>query len=351
MGKPYIIIADTDENYIVPLEMKFLEELGDDVDLEIITDARYFRKLFSGPQEADILAVSQELFTEDLLRHSISNMFILGELSENESGFLKDIPYVYKYSSLKEIYGKIMACSSESLSLDMSHRKKQEVLLVSSASGGVGKTTIALGVCTALSQNFKRVLYINADRLNSFQFYLENTEPVPVSACRDMDGRGDIYERFKCLIRRERFDYLPPFGAALSSLNIPYSFYTDFARGAKSSGDYDVIVVDSDSVFDNDKAAMASEADKVFMITDQTRKAVFAMKLLMQNMNCRDNEKYYFICNKYQKDKPDAFSDEGREPGFLVDEYVSEIEQIDELCLADLGMNMDIQKISFLIDQ
>ena len=46
MGKPRIIIADTDLNYITLLELKFVEELFDKVNLEMITDKEYFDSLF-----------------------------------------------------------------------------------------------------------------------------------------------------------------------------------------------------------------------------------------------------------------------------------------------------------------
>ena len=45
MAKPRIIIADTDINYIIPLQAKFAEEYPNETDLEIITDADYFAKL------------------------------------------------------------------------------------------------------------------------------------------------------------------------------------------------------------------------------------------------------------------------------------------------------------------
>lgn len=351
MGKPRVILADTDENYLVPLEMKFLEELGDDIDLEVITDPEYFRNLFSRPQVADILAVSQDLFEEGLLRHMIPNTFLLGELPDDELSRRLDIPYIYKYSSLKEIYGKIMAYSSDTLSVKTRHGSSRNLLLVCSASGGVGKTTLALGICTCLSQNFKRVLYINADHLNSFQFYLESGETIPVSACRQITGNTEgIYQQLKGLIRHERFDYLPPFSAALSSLNVPYRFYLDFARGARASGDYDVIVVDADVMFDGDKAALAAEADKVFMVLNQTKQSVMAMNLLLKNMNCSDNEKYYYICNNYRDCEADSLADGAQVANFLIDEYVSHIPRPEEIRLADLGRNLDIQKISFLID-
>ena len=71
MAKPRIIIADTDINYIIPLQAKFAEEYPNETDLEIITDADYFAKLFSTPQKADILIVSDQLYSGKLRRHDI----------------------------------------------------------------------------------------------------------------------------------------------------------------------------------------------------------------------------------------------------------------------------------------
>ena len=46
MAKPRIIIADTDVNYIIPLQLKFVEDFFEMVDVEIITTEEYFETLF-----------------------------------------------------------------------------------------------------------------------------------------------------------------------------------------------------------------------------------------------------------------------------------------------------------------
>ena len=38
MDKPRVVIADNDENYIQSIELKFIEDFFDKVQLEIITD-------------------------------------------------------------------------------------------------------------------------------------------------------------------------------------------------------------------------------------------------------------------------------------------------------------------------
>ena len=42
MSKPLIVIADMDTAYLAELENKFLVELGDRAELEIISDPEYF---------------------------------------------------------------------------------------------------------------------------------------------------------------------------------------------------------------------------------------------------------------------------------------------------------------------
>ena len=42
MDNPRVVIADTDENYIQSIELKFIEDFFDKVQLEIITDQEYF---------------------------------------------------------------------------------------------------------------------------------------------------------------------------------------------------------------------------------------------------------------------------------------------------------------------
>ena len=62
MPKPRIIIADTEEIIISALQLKFAKEFFEQIDLEVITDKDYFRKMFSIPQMAGILIISEEFY-------------------------------------------------------------------------------------------------------------------------------------------------------------------------------------------------------------------------------------------------------------------------------------------------
>ena len=63
MSKPLIVIADTDEMYLSTIERKLLKELGNRIELEIISDEAYFFEFFSNPKTAEIVAVGERFYT------------------------------------------------------------------------------------------------------------------------------------------------------------------------------------------------------------------------------------------------------------------------------------------------
>lgn len=350
MGKPVVILADTDEKYLSPLELKFLEELNDTIELELITDEEYFNEHFSHPQNADVLVVSEELYSRDIQKHNIANIFVLTEQVDAEGTDDLIINKLFKYTSIKEIYNQIISTSSGIIDSEIQKTKETLVVLVYSASGGVGKTTTALGISACLAQSYKKVLYINAERINSFQHNLNNSTPMPASIYPELKNANvDLFNRIRHVIRNEKFDYLPPFSAAISSLNIDYSIYGEIVKSAKLTKEYDVILVDTDSVFDSEKAALITQANKVVMVVEQSKNSVHAMNMLLKNMSCNDNEKYYFVCNNFDAEKNNALVDSVNKPNFIVNEYIEHIENMDEVTITNLATKSDIQKVSFLV--
>ena len=351
MAKPRIIIADTDAGYIFPLQLKFAEEFFDKVDIEIITDQEYFDKLFSVPQQAAILIVSEDLYDRSLQRHTISNTFLMMEQAEEESTADLNIRRLYKYTSIKEIFSEIVGKSSDALNIAKSQKKEPQIVLFTSANGGVGKTTLALGASICLTRSYKRVLYINADRLQTFQHLLEN--PTAISAAdvyaKLSNTSANGYNEVKHVIRKEAFSYLPAFKASLMSVGLQYEVFERIAKAAKQSGDYDFVVVDSDVTFDEHKADMLSIADKVVVVTKQNRASVFATNLFVSNITGVHPEKYFFVCNDFDKELDNALIAPSMTLQFSINEYVEHFGHYDQMKCADLARDKGIQKTAFLI--
>lgn len=350
MAKIKVILADLDEKYLAPIEMKFLEELDDEIELEIITQESYFDEYFSQPRSADILVVDEELYSTSLQRHNISNLFVLAE--HVEEGGTEDLmtTRLFKYTSIKEIYNQIIAASASELSSKSAKTKETRVILFTSASGGTGKTTLALGVAACLAKSFKKVLYINIEGINSFQYMLSNRVAVPSSVYPEFKKlNSDLYTRIRHVIRNEKFDYLPPFGAALSALGIQYGMYKELIQSAKLSKEYDAIIVDTDAIFNESKAELIMQADKVVMVLNQTKASVFATNMLTKNMNCNDAEKFLFICNNFMQDKKNALTSTEFRPMFVITDYVHHIDSLENMSMTDMEKVGDVHKLSLLV--
>lgn len=351
MAKPRIVVADTDINYIIPLQLKFVEDFFEKVDLEIITDKEYFDTLFSAPQQVDILIVSEQLYSQAMQRHNISHIFVMTEQYEEDRTADLNVNYIFKYTSIKEIFNEITGKSADVLKISMSLKQDTQVILFYSASGGTGKTTVAMGVSASLTKNYKRVLYINAARLQVFQHMLENHSAITASDvyAKFAIAGENIYSDIKHVIRKELFSYLPPFKAALMSLGMNYSIYEKIILSAKKSGDFDFIVVDADVAFDESKAALINLSDKVVIVTNQNLASVLATNILVSNINGASADKYIFVCNAFDKEADNALISPNVALKFSVSDYIEYFKHCEKMKPDDLSKESSMQKIAFLI--
>ena len=351
MAKPRVIIADEDVNYIIPLQFKFVTDFFDKIELEIISEKNYFEEFFSRPQNAAILIVSDELYNSSIQRHNISNVFVMMEqLEDGDTGEL-NVNRLFKYTSIKEIFNEIIGKSAGALNVVDIEKKETQIILVTSATGGVGKTTIAIGMAACLAKNYKRVLYINASRLQNFQYLMDNKSPLSSSDVYSklLNPTDKIYDDIKHVVRMETFSYIPTFKSSLLSLGIDYDIYKKVAVSAKNSAEYDYIVIDADSTFDEKQTNLIDISDRVIIVTEQSLNSIFATNMLVSNISDMYIDKFIFVCNKFKKDGYNALILPEVESKFSVSEYVdfSDVDEYKRLnnCIERKG----IQRVSFLV--
>lgn len=351
MSKPRVIIADTDISYLLPLQEKMVEDYFDQINLEIISKREYFEKFFQMPQKADVLILSEDLFSTNLYMHDISKMFVLSESSAKKSEDTENIEYIYKYSTLREVFNEIVSKCKDVFKVSSGQKEGTRVVLISSANGGAGKTTVAMGLAACLARNYKNVLYINAACIQSFQHWLSNAAPITALDiyAKLMNSTEEIYGQLKRVIRKELFDYLPPFKASLLSLGVQFSVYERIIHAIRKSGEYDFIIVDTESVFNEDMTSLMHIADKVMVVTNQTRAAVNATQLLVANINGLGTDKYIFVCNNYEKEKKNAAQDSNALRKVSVVDYVEHFEDYENMTITDLVKEESMQRLTFLL--
>lgn len=348
MSKPIVILADPDyEGYLDQLHVKFIEEQMNDIELEAITDPVYFSQYFSTPRHLGVLIVSEDFYHPDLQKHNISNIFVLSEQAEGQTEIGgSNVRRLRKYSSVKSIYNAVVSLCPEVFHTQET-MKITQTIVVSSPKGGAGKTTTALGVSMCLAESYKKVLYIDAEQIQMFQYFMESQTPLPISVMQKLRGTQDqILAGIKPYLRNEAFAYLPPFPVALTAAGLTPSDLLDFIKAARECGDYDYVIVDTDSVFDDFKASLFGIADRVFLITEQDAYSVFCCRQYLSNFNYKDSEKYLIICNRYSKDTDNYLLDASSM--FTVTEYVESCEEQIQKC-GQLTRIDGLQKLAYML--
>jgi cellulose biosynthesis protein BcsQ len=355
MGKPVIVIADRDEKYIAPLELKFVGELYRDADIEIISGIEYFKEYFSVHRKLSLLVTDETFYDESLGRHDIERIFVLSEdpvRPGDPEGQSDDSPYerIFKYSSIAEIFNGVMGDISDDLSRGHSSSRETQIVLFYSADGGAGKTTVAIGTAACLSANHKKVIYIDAEYIHTFHRYLTDKSFASNNVYSALQpGDQKIFDNIRHYIRNERFDYIPPFCASISSLNIGFGVYKALAEAIRATGIYDYIVIDVDSSLDADKTELFDLADRVVILLSQDYYSVFKTDVLMNSINVADKDKNLFVCNKFRSEGENAILSEGASKRFVVSEYIEYVDDIDSITVAGLSNIKSFQKLAFLL--
>ncbi len=156
MAKLQILLCDTDEKYLMPLERKFIDGFEDSADIMIITDPEYLKVFFQSQRKIDILVINESLYVKDLEKHNIEFLFILMEqMTQDTTTTGLNSNQIYKYTSVKEIYNEIANCSAAINRKSKKQDENTKLIMVYSPIGGAGVTTLAIGLAGALAQNHR----------------------------------------------------------------------------------------------------------------------------------------------------------------------------------------------------
>ena len=349
MKKNRVIIADPDANYVMSLLKKFTDDYWDAVELELITDKSFFESFLDTPQVAELFIVGESFYIDTVNRHGFKNILILTE--NQEEGFSRNgrIYRICKYSSIREIFNVIAGRDIGLFHSQEGNPDQTKVIMIHSAVGGCGKTSLALGLCGRLAQEHKAVFYLDAENLQNFQALFPDTAPLQDTKVYTSLMNEDVnnYEAVREYIMHDSFDYLPPFKSACVSLGLPGRVFEEIIIKAKEAGDYDYIIVDTDHTFSEENAKLAGLADNVILVTRQDKQAAFALNNYLSNVNDRNDEKYICICSDFKQEETNVLSQ--YEDRYLIREYIDHIDNMSSLSVKNLAEIKGVIGLSMLI--
>ena len=351
MSSPRIVIADTDTEgkLATNLQIKFIEKMFQQINLEIIDDEEYCNDFFVVQQKIEVLIISEHLYQHLQKWHDIGHLFVITDQNGQTGVDGNKAVWLYRFDPIDHLFHSVLEnCPGLT---PVSGTQNSQIIVFSSASGGAGKTTVALGVSFYLASAANRVLYIDAERLHTFPSLITNREPEKASDFyKHLTKQNEFfYQNIKRYFRHQRFDYLPPFDFAVMSHGIPFSTFEKIAVAARESGDYDYIIVDTDSVYDEYKASLFGTADKVMILSKQTPDALEAAAILAQNINGLEKEKYKFVCNDCDFSDEDEISTHNSRIRWQPVERIGHITEIQKKTLEEIVKETGIQKAANLI--
>lgn len=324
-----IIVADSDESFAAKVQERIENQLGDAVDVTIITSLKFLADFFSVPRSVDALLIDKGMYFSDIERHSINTICILTDNpDECTSGRDGSVDYVYRFASLKDICAKLLSGADDAGDFKSGGTR---VLLVTSPVGGCGKTTVSLAVSQILGKSGKKVLYIDTSNIQTSSFWVK----YPKKSKSDFDIADNLSEEsISETIVRGDFDYVLPLVGTLGYVGATGVDYAAIVSKVKSSDKYDWIIIDTPADFSESTASLINIADIVFVMIMQDRFSISKVNKFLNTVDCSDSDKFKFICSHYKDNVKSYFGElvnEVGKPGLVPYANMSESEGISEL--------------------
>ena len=347
MEKISVVFVDVDENYLMALEKKFVEELGGYINISIITDMYYFGDYFSTPKNIDILVINEQLYSASLDEHNIKYIYVFTENPVNiEQNSMNN--YIYKYTSVVDIFSKIASNDILKKCITKKNSTSEGIITVCSPVGGAGKTTVSLGLVLSLSKLGKKTIYVSADTLQSFGYFLDSNEFLPVDFRNQMLSDANILrDIIRKYIKTNVIDYFMPFKGSLAQNNVEKNSYINVIKAIQSLDVYDYIIVDTDSTIDKELINLIEMSNKVLVVTLQDKLQAVKTKLFVEGLGKIDDDKCIYICNKYNENRGNELIKYIN--SFYIEEYLYYDNSIIDSKINTLIGNIEIGKLENIL--
>lgn len=348
MEKKLIVVVDTDDEYLAPLEYKLIEEWENKADIEVITQLKYFNEFFSQPRNIFLLIVNELLYNEKVQKQNCRHVFVLREDEQDSYSIADDkkIRFLFKYSSIKEIYAEIM--KDIRVNMEPVPVERTRLYAIYSVCGGSGKTAAGLGISSALSDLGKRVLYINTETYQDFNFYLEDKNYAsPSFGYALATGERNLAQRMLNELGNEEFEFLRPFEKTPLSYQITEECYLNLVEQVKGMKKYDAVVLEMSRELTRSKLKIMEQADKVINICLQTEDGAYKNEKLLQNINWKEDQ-WVFVCNRHKKNEENYLSNQVSLGMYTITEYVEEQDM--PMCLNMIRKRGIFDTTAYLLD-
>lgn len=264
MNKKNLILAVQNADYTERLADYIRHStFGESWQLTVFTNPAALIRFIRGGYTVDLLAVDVELLGElgELAEGLPVVVLVEGVGGTGDGRLVRAAHKVLMVQPLPQLLQALTAAFAAygGIAVQSLHRGGDEggvtVAAVYSASGGIGKTTLALQLCQQAAISGARVFYLNLEQWNSSVLgegeeggedlaqLLYTVQTEPERAALQLTALRKTHVAFGV-------DYIAPCGNADERLSLTAEYVSKLVEVIQATGDYDVIVADLDSRMD-----------------------------------------------------------------------------------------------------
>ena len=171
-----LVIADRDIEYI-ELFKRYVRETEYDKKFAIksFSTKENLEQYLHSETMTEILLIDIQLLSDNLLFNNVNTTILLSEKDIIDKEW--KYPLVYKYQPLNKLLSQVLGLFLETKeeSKKINNDYKTKVLSIYSATGGSGKTTLAVNTAKRLSLKGNKVFYLNLGLITSEEIFFSNS--------------------------------------------------------------------------------------------------------------------------------------------------------------------------------
>lgn len=296
-------IIDKDVLYLDRFVQRFSNVYADKFELFSFTNLESFKQA-SQKVQLDIVLASDEIkVSKDLIPARTGFAYLT---SDNDIEMIEDFPAIGKYQSAEKLYKQIVGLYANNETINVMKKningKCCKVIMTTSASGGVGTSTVAVSLAKYLAGKNNKVLFLNLEKNAAHDLVFEGTGQGNFSDVIYLlkSNKNNIALRIESLVQQDtsRVFYFHACLNLLDRMELDSECMNRLLKEVCAFGDYDYVVLDMPFQFDDSSFLIADYADSLLVVADGTQVGCQKLKQFFDTLTILDLQKQMHILPK-----------------------------------------------------
>lgn len=305
MERITLIIAEKEREYI-DLFMKYVRETEyiRKFNIKTFSSKENLEGFFKRQKKTDILLTIPEFITGNLEVGKIEVTILLSEknkIDENEN-----LPVLFKYQPLNQILSKILSIYTENCEngkLRIIGDNKVNVITVCSASGGNGKTTVAINLASKIALRDKKVLYLNLEFFNSTGIFFplkgsDDLSRILYYLKTDSNDLVNKIDELKNYDLESKIEYFEPFSNSYELFDLTREDLKILIDSIEKLGRYDYLIIDLDILKSDFFVSAFTRSDNIIWLVLDNIQDLHKTKLFKDNLIFLLDDRYEEVSEK-----------------------------------------------------